>query len=60
VVNWLGRRGLLRDVDASNEASTYSTGDAVTLAGMQRGTLETVKESGEPAEPELSGALRLA
>jgi hypothetical protein len=38
----LGRRGLLRDVDASNEAPTYSAGEALTLAGMQRGTLETV------------------
>jgi hypothetical protein len=56
VVKWLGSRGLLRDVDASNEAPTYSAGGALTLAGMQRGTLETAKESGEPAEPELSGA----
>jgi hypothetical protein len=45
VVKWLGRRGLLRDVDASNEAPTYSPREALTLAGMQRGTLETTKES---------------
>ena len=57
VVKWLGRHGLLRDVDASIEARSYSAGEALTLAGMQRGTLETAKESGEPAEPELSGAL---
>jgi hypothetical protein len=57
VVKWLGRHGLLRDVEGSNEAPTYSAGEALTLAGMQRGTLETAKESGEPAEPELSGAL---
>jgi hypothetical protein len=56
VVKWLGRRGLLRDADASNEAPSYSAGEALTLAGMQRGTLETAKESGEPTEHELSGA----
>ena len=56
VVKWLGRRGLLRDVDASNEAPSYSASEALTLAGMQRGTLETAKDSGEPAEPELSAA----
>jgi hypothetical protein len=56
VMKWLARRGLLRDADASNEAPSYSAGEALTLAGMQRGTLETAKDSGEPAEPELSGA----
>ena len=56
VVKWLGRRGLLRDADASNEAPSYSAGEALTLAGMQRGILETALESGEPTEPDLSGA----
>ena len=55
MVKWLGRRGLLRDVDVSNEAPSYSAAEALTLAGMERGTLETAKESGEPAEPELAG-----
>mgnify|MGYP000297058671 CR=1 FL=1 len=32
VVKWLGRRGLLRDVDASNEAPSYSASEALTLA----------------------------
>jgi hypothetical protein len=47
VMKWLARRGLLRDADASNEAPSYSTGEAMTLAGMQRGTLETAKDTGE-------------
>jgi hypothetical protein len=52
VVKWLARRGLLREADASNEAPSCSAGEAMTLAGMQRGTLETAKDAGEPAEPE--------
>ena len=53
-MKWLARRGLLREEDASNEAPSYSPREAVTLAGMSRGTLETAKDSGEPAEPELA------
>ena len=54
VVKWLARRGLLREADASNEAPSYSAGEAMTLAGMQRGTLETAKDTGERAEHELA------
>jgi hypothetical protein len=54
VVKWLARRGLLRDADASNEAPSYSAGQALTLAGMQRGTLETARDTGALAEPELA------
>jgi hypothetical protein len=56
VVKWLARRGLLRgDADASNEAPSYSAGEALTLAGMQRGTLETARDTGGAlAEPELA------
>ena len=32
VVKWLARRGLLREADASNEAPSYSAGEAMTLA----------------------------
>lgn len=54
VLKWLARRGLLRDADASNEAPSYSAGEAMTLAGMQRGTLETAKDTGECVEPALA------
>ena len=54
VMKWLARRGLLREADASNEAPSYSAGEAMTLAGMQRGTLETAKDTGERAEHELA------
>lgn len=53
LVKWLARRGLLRETDASNDAPSYSVGEALTLAGMQRGTLETAKDTGELAHPEL-------
>ena len=53
-MKWLARRGLLREADASNEAPSYSAGEAMTLAGMQRGTLETAKDTGERAEHELA------
>ena len=56
VMKWLARRGLLREADASNEAPSYSAGEAMTLAGMQRGTLETAKDTGERAEHELAEA----
>ncbi len=45
-------RGLLRVHDASNEAPACSASEAMTLAGMQRGTLETANDTGEPNEPE--------
>ncbi len=38
VMKWLARRGLFREADASNEAPSYSAGEAMTLAGMQRGS----------------------
>jgi hypothetical protein len=43
----------MREADASNEATSYSTGEAMALAGMQRGALETAKDTGERAAPEL-------
>ncbi len=52
VRQWLARRGLLRNDDASNEAPAYSQREAMTLAGMQRGTLETAKDTCEPADSE--------
>ena len=54
VMKWLARRGLFREADASNEAPSYSASEAMTLAGMQRGTLETAKDTGERAEHELA------
>ena len=35
VMKWPARRGLLREADASNEATSYSAGEAMTLAGMR-------------------------
>ena len=49
-----GWRGLLREADASNEAPSYSAGEAMTVAGLQRGTLETAKDTGERTEHELA------
>ena len=54
VMKWLARRGLFREADASNEAPSYSAGEAMTLAGMQRGTLETAKDTGVPAHDDLA------
>ena len=36
VMKWLARCGLFREADASNEAPSYSAGEAMTLAGMPR------------------------
>ena len=50
VMKWLARRGLLRnpdDADASNAPPELSSAEALTTAGMQRGTLLTVRESGD-------------
>ncbi len=52
VCRWVARRGLLRNDDASKEAPAYSLREPMTLAGMQRFTLETAKDTGEPAESE--------
>ncbi len=52
VMKWLARHGLLRnpgDVDASNAPPELSSAEALTTAGMQRGTLVTVRESGDSA-----------
>ena len=40
--SWLARRGLFREADASNEAPSYSAGEAMTLAGMPRGSPPTM------------------
>jgi hypothetical protein len=45
VVSWLERRGLFRDDHASNGAPPSSPREAMTLAGMQRGTLETTSRA---------------
>lgn len=52
VLKWLARRGLLREADASNAAPSFSASEAMTLAGMQRGTLETAKDTAKLAAPE--------
>ena len=52
VMKWLSRRGLLRnpdDADASNDPPEVSPAEALATAGMQRGTLLTVRESGDGA-----------
>ena len=52
VMKWLARRGLLRgaaEVDASNAPPSPSPAEALALAGMQRGTLLTVRESSDSA-----------
>ena len=54
VIKWLARGDLFRAADASNEAPSFSVGEAMILAGMQRGTLETAKETGVRAEHELA------
>ena len=46
----LARRGLLRgDADASNAPPSLSPAEALATAGMQRGTLLTVRESSDGA-----------
>jgi hypothetical protein len=45
VVSWRERRGIFRDDHASNEAPPSSPREAMTLAGMQRGTLETTSRA---------------
>ena len=50
VMKWLSRRGLLRradDADASNAPPSQSPAEALASAGMERGTLLTVRESGD-------------
>ena len=50
VMKWLSRRGLLRradDADASNAPPSQSPAEALASAGIQRGTLLTVRESGD-------------
>jgi hypothetical protein len=50
VMKWLARRGLLRgDADASNAPPSLSPAEALATAGMQRGTLLTVRESSDGA-----------
>ena len=52
VMKWLARHGMLRnpdDADASNAPPELSSAEALTTAGMQRGTLLTVRESGDGA-----------
>jgi hypothetical protein len=46
-MKWLARRGLLRDADdagTSNAPPEVSPAEALATAGMQRGTLLTVRE----------------
>jgi hypothetical protein len=48
VMKWLGRRGLLRaddDASSSNAARELSPGEALATAGMQRGTLLTLRDA---------------
>lgn len=52
VTKWLARHGMLRnpdDANASNAPPERSSAEALTTAGMQRGSLLTVRESGDGA-----------
>jgi hypothetical protein len=49
-MTWLSRRGLLRDAadaDAANAPPEQSAAEALASAGMQRGSLLTVRESSD-------------
>ena len=54
-MKWLLRRGLLRhrdDADASNATPERSPAEALANAGMQRGTLLTVRDSDDGPRPD--------
>jgi len=58
VMKWLSRRGLLRradDADASNAPPSQSPAEALATAGMQRGTLLTVRESSDGSQQDDAG-----
>ena len=58
VMKWLSRRGLLRgadEADASNAPPSQSPAEALASAGMQRGTLLTVRESGDGSSQDDAG-----
>jgi hypothetical protein len=53
VMRWLRRRGLLSDADAadaSNAPRDVSMAEAMATAGMQRGTLVTVRDNGDGSD----------
>jgi len=56
---WLGRRGLLREADVSNEAPSYSAREAMTLAGMPapRGYASPRNAHREPPPADTVGAV---
>ena len=47
VMKWLKKRRLLRDDDDSHEPPAPSPNEALTLAGMQRGTRVTVRDGAD-------------
>ena len=56
VTKWLGRRGYLReDGDTSTSALDLSVAESLAVAGMQRGTMVTVRVGDDtpdgPAQP---------
>jgi len=61
VMKWLSRRGLLRradDDDAPSAPPSQSAAEALASAGMQRGTLLTVRESGDRSARARRGGAR--
>jgi hypothetical protein len=52
VTKWLTRRGYLRDADASNAAPEPSAAEVLAMAGLQRGTLVTVREGDDMPDGE--------
>ena len=59
VMKWLRRRGFVRDerdADASNAPREVSPAEALATAGMQRGTLLTVRERGDGEMEDEPGA----
>jgi len=47
----LARRGLLRDADASNEAPSYSAGEALTLGGYSEARSRRPRRVASPRSP---------
>jgi hypothetical protein len=57
VMKWLKKRRLLRDDDDSHEPRAPSPNEALTLAGMQRGTLVTVRDGADDVNDDSEAAL---
>ena len=58
LMKWLSRRGLLRDPDDAHDSNApreVSPAEALAAAGMQRGTLLTVRERDDRADEDDPG-----